>query len=88
MSPGGVDPRKPGTTTMPHTTLLLCLLLLLPPVARALNVADAAHLLRRTGFGATPAEVEALLPLSRREAVRRVLHGAPGEDWCVRMYLE
>lgn len=34
---------------------------------------DAAHLLRRVGFGGTSAEIEALLPLSWEAAVDRVL---------------
>lgn len=38
-----------------------------------LNYSDAAHLLRRTGFGGRPAEIDALIGLSREAAVDRVL---------------
>lgn len=41
--------------------------------AWALNPDDARHLLSRTGFGAAPAEVAALLPLDREQAVDRLL---------------
>src|SRR5687768_3983524 len=48
---------------------MLLPLLLLP----ALPVDDARHLLGRTGFGPTAAEVEKALPLSREQAVDRIL---------------
>ncbi len=41
----------------------------------ALSVDEARHLLVRTGFGATPAEVESLLPLDRVAAVDALLAG-------------
>ena len=58
-----------------------------------LDRADAAHLLRRTGFGATLAEIDSYVGLTRAQAVARVLDltHAPstprpavsqtGEDW-------
>jgi len=55
--------------------------------AQALDAVDARHLLARTGFGATMDEATALAPLSRDQAVRRILDGAratatrPGPDW-------
>lgn len=55
--------------------------------AWALDAADARHLLARTGFGATAAEAAALAPLSRVQAVDRILNGArttavtPGPAW-------
>ena len=55
--------------------------------ARALDAADARHLLARTGFGATAEEAAALAPLSRVQAVDRILNGArttavtPGPAW-------
>lgn len=39
----------------------------------ALTQAEAAHFLRRTGFGATRAEIDALTPLTRAQAVARAL---------------
>nr|MBA3685213.1 DUF1800 domain-containing protein [Planctomycetota bacterium] len=39
----------------------------------ALDRGEACHLLARTGFGATPAAVETLLPLTREQAVDAVL---------------
>nr|WP_315465742.1 DUF1800 family protein [uncultured Rhodoferax sp.] len=41
--------------------------------AQALSVDDARHLLTRTGFGAAPHEIQALQPLSRQQAVERLL---------------
>jgi uncharacterized protein (DUF1800 family) len=38
-----------------------------------LSAADAAHLLRRVGFGGRPADIEALSRLSREDAVDRLL---------------
>ncbi|MBM3524154.1 MAG: DUF1800 domain-containing protein [Alphaproteobacteria bacterium] len=43
------------------------------PAARALDREDARHLLLRTGFGASPAEVQRLAPLGRAQAVDAVL---------------
>ncbi|MFN4283210.1 MAG: DUF1800 family protein [Alphaproteobacteria bacterium] len=72
---------------------LRALLIVLPLVALAagpayaLDAADARHLLGRTGFGATLDEAAALAPLSRQQAVDRILDGArreastPGPAW-------
>ncbi len=55
--------------------------------AAALTYDEARHLLNRTGFGATNAEIEAMLPLSRREAVERLFEGrrsepvSPAPEW-------
>ncbi len=43
------------------------------PAARALAPEDARHLLVRTGFGATPAEIAELAPLDRAASVDRLL---------------
>ncbi len=54
--------------------LLLCALLALGAgQAWALDADDARHFLLRTGFGATPVEIERLQPLSRDQAVGRLL---------------
>ena len=42
--------------------------------ARALDPDEARHLLLRTGFGATSSEVQRLQPMSREQAVSRLLH--------------
>lgn len=42
---------------------------------RALTVDEARHLLTRTGFGASPDEIRAVLPLTRAEAVDRIVGG-------------
>ena len=55
--------------------LLLIWTVLLTGCAQALEVEEARHLLLRTGFGATPEGVEALLPLDRQSAVDRLLSG-------------
>ena len=41
--------------------------------AAALSIDDARHLLTRTGFGAAPHELRAMLPLTRKQAVERLL---------------
>lgn len=41
--------------------------------AQALSQDDARHLLTRTGFGASPSEIQSLLPLSRTQAVEHLL---------------
>lgn len=55
-------------------TLTLTLTLALP--GYALSAEEARHLLARTGAGPTRAEIEALLPLSRADAVQRVVSSA------------
>ena len=52
-----------------------CLSLLLSATTQALTVDEARHLLQRTGFGASPAEIHQLLPLSREQAVDHILNG-------------
>jgi uncharacterized protein (DUF1800 family) len=44
-----------------------------------MGAADARHLLGRTGFGPTPAEVSDFASLSREQAVARLLEAARGE---------
>ena len=44
--------------------------------ARALSADEARHLLMRTGVGPTRAEIEALLPLTRAQAIERVVSSA------------
>src|SRR5436190_1085666 len=51
----------------------LVLALALASAAHALDFAEARHLLNRTGFGASPAEIAAYLPLDRAAAVDRLL---------------
>jgi uncharacterized protein (DUF1800 family) len=58
----------------------IVLLALLTPVAlvseaHALSPDDARHLLERTGFGANPAQVSALVDLDRAQAVDQLLGG-------------
>lgn len=48
---------------------------LAPISALQWNVERAAHLLRRAGFGGTPAEIAELAALSPAEAVDRMIHG-------------
>ena len=57
---------------------LFLLSLALPVAASAamLGVDDARHLLSRTGFGATPAEIETYSRLTREQAADRLLAGA------------
>ena len=43
--------------------------------AFALDMGEARHLLQRTGFGASPGEMVAVAPLTREEAVDRLLIG-------------
>jgi uncharacterized protein (DUF1800 family) len=43
--------------------------------ADALGAEGARHLLTRTGFGATPAEIARYAPLAREDAVERILSG-------------
>ncbi len=61
---------------MPVRALIFLLFPFLISTASALDLADAGHLLARTGFGATPAEVAPLLPLDRSRAVALLLDGA------------
>jgi uncharacterized protein (DUF1800 family) len=55
--------------------------------AHALDAGDARHLLARTGFGATAEAAAELAPLTREQAVEKILDGArstavtPGPDW-------
>ena len=63
---------------MPVIRTLLCGMMLLgaataPGRAPALDAAEARHLLARSGFGGTPAEIEALAPLTREAAVAAIL---------------
>ena len=61
--------------------LLLCLAFAaLAARAQALGYADARHLLNRTGFGATDAEVRELAALTREQAVDRLLDVARRES--------
>ena len=61
--------------------LVAGLLLLAATAARAeaIGYEGARHLLNRAGFGATDSEIGALAPLSRAEAVDRLLEGARRE---------
>ena len=45
-----------------------------------LNIRDAAHLLRRTGFGAHPVEVNQLLNKTRAEGIVKILEGISTQD--------
>jgi uncharacterized protein (DUF1800 family) len=56
--------------------LLAMLLATATAHAAAIGYEGARHLLNRTGFGATQAEVEAAAGLSREAAVNRILEGA------------
>ena len=67
--------------------LIIVLAVLVHPLV-ALDEDEARHLLARTGFGATPAAVAALLPLDRAQAVDAILATAcavptlAAPDWC------
>jgi uncharacterized protein (DUF1800 family) len=63
-----------GTATM-WWTIVVILLLWPPPFVAGLEFEEARHLLARTSFGGTPADVEALLPLTHEAAVDRLLSG-------------
>lgn len=58
---------------------LLLLILVLPfqglHGSTQMTLADARHLLSRTGFGASPAEINELLNLNRTEAVEKIISG-------------
>ena len=60
-----------GTMRAAAAAALLCIAW--SACASPIGEADARHLLNRTGFGATDAEVHALAPLDRREAIDRLL---------------
>jgi uncharacterized protein (DUF1800 family) len=51
-------------------------LVLLAPLAAGMSLEDARHLLNRTGFGASPAEISALLPKTNEQAVDQLLDQA------------
>ena len=59
------------------STLFSCLLL--ATMASATGFDEARHLLVRTGMGAAPAEIDALLPLTYDQAVDRLLAAARSE---------
>lgn len=69
-------------TLLAAILLAASILFATPPLAVAagasMGEADARHLLNRTGFGATPAEVAAYARLSREEGVRQRLAGFSG----------
>ncbi|MBV8074014.1 MAG: DUF1800 family protein, partial [Candidatus Eremiobacteraeota bacterium] len=64
-------PYRPAGTLDPTTALL--------PYRGPWNARKAAHLLRRAGFGASPAELNAFASLSMDAAVDRLIH-FPGTD--------
>ncbi|MDH4180780.1 MAG: DUF1800 domain-containing protein, partial [Betaproteobacteria bacterium] len=79
------SPRAPGAKSasraFPLAAAMLAAVLAASPRVLAapgdvLGTEDARHLLARTGFGPTAAEVAAFAALSRREAVDRLLDGA------------
>ncbi|GAA5159226.1 DUF1800 domain-containing protein [Viridibacterium curvum] len=57
---------------------VLCAVLTAPAMAAGMGVADARHLLVRTGFGATPEEIQRFSALSREAAVDQLLQPAAG----------
>lgn len=69
------------------TTAFTLGLVLWSAPAAALTYDEARHLLNRTGFGATHEEIKALMPLSRRQAVKKLIDGRRSEpvtkapDW-------
>jgi uncharacterized protein (DUF1800 family) len=70
--------RKGPTYNVTQAALVLVVLALtaLSLPAHALRPEDARHLLARTGVGPTRAEIEALLPLTRAQAIERVVSSA------------
>lgn len=57
--------------------VLLLLVVSAPAPAFALDLGDARHLLERTGFGATDAEIAGLRGLDRRAAVAHIVGSVP-----------
>jgi uncharacterized protein (DUF1800 family) len=61
---------------VPGAALLLAFsVIAAPALGAALGLDDARHLLSRTGFGATPAEIETYSKLTREQAADRLLVG-------------
>src|SRR5688500_10576655 len=56
--------------------LAVLVLVAAAPGVHALSADEARHLLARTGLGPTRTEVEALLPLTRAQAIERVVSSA------------
>ncbi|SBS33593.1 hypothetical protein MSP8886_02808 [Marinomonas spartinae] len=57
---------------------LVLILSLYSSISFSLTVDEARHLLSRTGFGASPKEIYELLPLTREQAVDKILSGLGG----------
>jgi hypothetical protein len=55
--------------------MIVIVLLWTAPVALGLELDETRHLLARTSFGGTPADIAALRPLSYEAAVDRLLNG-------------
>jgi hypothetical protein len=51
-----------------------------PELTQLVDVQDASHLLRRSGFGAHPAEIERILNISKADAIGVVLLGYLNDD--------
>ncbi|MGF1592631.1 MAG: DUF1800 family protein [Kiloniellaceae bacterium] len=68
----------PPLLSLSRGLLVAVAVLLLSGQAGALAPEDARHLLARSGFTATPAEIDALAGLNRAQAVRSILDNAAG----------
>jgi hypothetical protein len=64
-------------------SMVIIVSLWLPRVALGLEVDEVRHLLARTSFGGTPAEIAALQPLTYEAAVDRLLNSARQQHWRV-----
>ncbi|MGQ0622930.1 MAG: DUF1800 domain-containing protein [Panacagrimonas sp.] len=69
-------PIKPFTGRYSRAGLIIIFLALCPFAAQAIPAADAAHLLRRTGFEATPEQVQMLSAVDRTAAVDQLIQQA------------
>ncbi len=71
-APLGVEPSSENPVAQPPASSHLDV---------AMTVADARHLLERTGFGAPPEQIVQLIGKSRREGVDEIVSGLRTEPW-------
>ncbi len=84
--------RIPTTTARRLAAVAVLGLAAWAPTAQAMEKDEARHLLARTGFGGTPAEIDQLLPLTREQAVDALIAGTHATtrtkplEWCAGDY--
>lgn len=66
---------RPPRPAGPKAEAVIDALLAQPSMQLVLDVEDARHLLHRSGFGASPAELQRYIGMTRAEAIRTLLHG-------------